>query len=182
MLPPVMTPSPPSLQTARLTLRPHSLSDFPDTAALWADPEVVRFIGGRPLTREESWTRFLRYVGHWTALGFGYWTVRETASGRFVGEVGFGDYKRDLDPPLDGVPEGGSVRAAWAAGRGYATEAVTAALAWGDEAFGGRDTACLIRPDHLGSIRVAGKVGFVETQRSLYKGEPMVVMTRRRPA
>ena len=173
--------APPILQTARLTLRPHVLPDFPDTAALWADPEVVRFIGGRPLTREESWTRFLRYVGHWTALGFGYWTVRDTASGRFVGEVGFGDYKRDLDPPLEGVPEAGWVLAAWAAGRGYATEAVTAALAWGDAALGGPHTACIIRPDHVASIRVAGKVGFVETHRAPYKGEPIVVMTRRRP-
>ena len=170
------------LQADRLTLRAHQLSDFPDTAALWADPEVVRFIGGRPLTQEESWARFLRYMGHWAALGFGYWTVWETASGRFVGEVGFADYKRDLEPSLGGVPEAGWVLSSWAAGRGYATEAVMAALAWADGALPGSSTVCIVRPDHLGSIRVAEKVGFAATRRACYKGEPIVVMTRRRPA
>ena len=85
----------PVLRTDRLTMRPHRLEDFPDTAALWADPEVVRFIGGHPLSREESWARFLRYLGHWTALGFGYWTVRHR---RMVQRVHHPSGSRRLDP------------------------------------------------------------------------------------
>ena len=61
----------PVLETPRLLLRPHTLDDFPATFAMWSDPEVVRFIGGRPFTREEAWARLLRYVGHWTMLGYG---------------------------------------------------------------------------------------------------------------
>ncbi len=63
---------------------------------MWADPEVTRYIGGKPLTEEESWARLLRYVGHWSLLGFGYWVVEEKTTGNFIGEVGFADYKRDL--------------------------------------------------------------------------------------
>lgn len=103
----------PAIETQRLVLRGFRVEDFADSAALWADPDVTRFIGGRPSTEEESWTRFLRYLGHWSALGFGYWAVREKNSGRYVGEVGFADYRRDIEPSLGGAPEIGWVLAAW---------------------------------------------------------------------
>ena len=54
----------PMLQTPRLTLRRPGLADFADSAALWADPRVTRFITRRPATTEEVWARLLRYVGH----------------------------------------------------------------------------------------------------------------------
>jgi RimJ/RimL family protein N-acetyltransferase len=65
------------LETDRLIMRPHVRADFDDSFAMWSDPEVTRFIGGQPSTREETWSRLLRYVGHWTMLGFGYWAVRD---------------------------------------------------------------------------------------------------------
>src|SRR5208337_2226490 len=95
----------PVLETERLRLRGHCIDDFSDSAAMWADPAVTRYIGDKPLTEEESWTKFLRYVGHWSLLGFGYWVVEEKATGHFAGEIGFADYKRDLQPSLKGVPE-----------------------------------------------------------------------------
>lgn len=59
----------PTLETERLILRPHRVQDFEAVAALWAEPEVVRFISGTPSAPEESWARLLRYIGHWQALG-----------------------------------------------------------------------------------------------------------------
>ena len=47
----------------------------------------------------------MRYSGHWAILGFGYWVVRDTQSGRFLGEVGFADYHREIEPSLHGTPE-----------------------------------------------------------------------------
>ena len=79
----------PTLETERLVLRAHRVEDFSDLAALWADPVVTRFISGVPQTAEESWSRLLRYAGHWLLLGFGYWAVEEKATGNFLGEVGF---------------------------------------------------------------------------------------------
>jgi RimJ/RimL family protein N-acetyltransferase len=137
---------------------------------------VTRFIGGRPFTTEEVWARLLRYTGHWHHLGYGYWVVRETASGRFVGEVGFADFKRDLSPSFDGAPEMGWVLATWASGRGFATEAVRAGLAWIDERFA--RTVCLINVDNSRSMRVATKSGYREWQRSTYKGSPVVLYER----
>jgi RimJ/RimL family protein N-acetyltransferase len=168
----------PAIDTARLTLRGHRLEDLEDVAAMWGDSEVVRHIGGRPFTHEESWSRLLRYVGHWALLGFGFWVVREKATGRFVGEVGFADFKRDMEPSLDGLPEAGWVLAPWAHGQGYASEAVGAALTWADANFGGRGLACIIDLGNVASIRVAAKAGFREVARSLYKGDLVIVFRR----
>jgi RimJ/RimL family protein N-acetyltransferase len=168
----------PILETQRLKLRGHRLEDFVQCAAMWADPLVIRYVGGKPLTEEESWTRFLRYAGHWSLLGFGYWVAEEKTSGKFVGEVGFSDYKRAVEPSLKGVPEIGWVLASTAHGRGYATEAVRAAVEWGDRHFEGARTACIIAPDNLASIRVAEKCGYRQFQRATYKGHPTLMFER----
>jgi RimJ/RimL family protein N-acetyltransferase len=144
---------------------------------MWADPLVIRYIGGKPLSQEESWTRLLRYVGHWWLLGFGYWVAEEKATGKFVGEIGFADYKRDLEQ-LKGVPEIGWVLASAAHGKGYATEAVRAVVEWGDAHFERARTACIIAPDNLASIRVAEKCGYRQTQVATYKGHSTLMFER----
>src|ERR1700728_3292085 len=99
----------PVLETERLRLRGHRLDDFTACAAMWADPVVTRHIGGKPFSEEESWSRLLRYAGHWALLGFGYWVVEEKATGNFAGEIGFANYKRNLEPKLEDMPEIGWV-------------------------------------------------------------------------
>ncbi|HVK73496.1 MAG TPA: GNAT family N-acetyltransferase [Kofleriaceae bacterium] len=170
----------PSLATDRLTLRGHRIEDYDECVALWGDAVVTRYIGGRPFTAEEVWARVLRYVGHWALLGFGYWVVRERATGRLVGEVGFADFHRDIVPSFEGRPEAGWVLAPWAHGKGCATEAVGAVLAWGDAHLKSDRTVCLIDPDNLASIRVAEKVGYRELARTTYKGDPSIVFERQR--
>ncbi|MBZ5526026.1 MAG: GNAT family N-acetyltransferase [Acidobacteriia bacterium] len=172
----------PILETERLKLRGHRLHDFTHCAAMWADPGVTRHIGGKPLTEEESWTKFLRYAGHWSLLGFGYWLVEEKETGNFLGEIGFADYKRDLQPSLKGIPEIGWVLASQSHGRGYATEAVRAAVAWGDAHLPSARTACIIDPENLPSIRVAVKCGYRELQLATYKGQPTMMFVRDRSA
>ena len=41
----------PVIETERLILRAHKLDDFDALAALWSDPTIVRFVGGKPSTR-----------------------------------------------------------------------------------------------------------------------------------
>ena len=172
------SPAVPVLDTGRLVLRGHRLDDFADYVALWADPVVTRYIGGRPSSEEETWTRLLRGVGHWSLMGFGYWAIIEKASGRFAGEVGFVDLKRSIQPSLAGAPENGWVLAPWAQGRGLATEAVQAAIDWGAPRFGERRMVCLIHPDNHASLRVAEKCGYRERARTVYKGDPTLVLER----
>jgi RimJ/RimL family protein N-acetyltransferase len=187
----------PVVETERLRLRGHRAEDFRDSFALWSDPVVTRFIGGKPLSEEEVWARVLRYVGHWAWMGFGYWAVEEKATGRFVGEMGLSDWKRDLSPSIHGIPEVGWIFAPRFHGQGYATEAVRAAIAWGRKHLGsnsnqtdalavaGREPAlfsarlvCLIDPENVPSIRVAQKCGFQEVLRTSYHGEPTILFTQ----
>jgi RimJ/RimL family protein N-acetyltransferase len=169
----------PTLETERLKLGAHGLQDFVHCAAMWADPEVTRYIGGKPHSEEESWARLLRYAGHWSFLGFGYWVVEEKSTGHFIGEVGFADYKRDL-PALKGLPEIGWAFTTQARGKGYATEAVRAAIAWGDAHFPSPRTACIIHPKNLASIRIAEKCGYCESLRTTYKSHPTIMFVRER--
>lgn len=145
---------------------------------MWGDPAVTRHLGGGPFTAEETWSRLLRYVGHWTLLGFGYWIVEERESGRFAGEVGFADYRRDVQPSLAGMPEIGWVLPAHAHGKGYATEAAQAAVAWGERYFGAVRTACIVAPGNAASIRVAEKCGYREWQRGTYKEHATLICVR----
>ncbi|WP_025599304.1 GNAT family N-acetyltransferase [Burkholderia sp. WSM2230] len=177
-----MSKQPTTLTTARLTLRAHTRDDFPESLTMWSDPEVVRFIGGKIFTREEVWARLLRYVGHWSLLGYGYWVVRETDSGRFVGEVGFADFQREIEPSLSGTPEIGWALNPAMHGKGYATEAVRAAVAWADEKWPGVATACIVAPENEASLRVAHKAGYREQVRTSYKGQPTIMLRRAPPA
>ena len=92
-----------------------------------------------------------------------------------MGEVGFGNFKRDMEPPLGAIPELGWVLAPAKHGKGYATEAAKAALQWGRQHFGANDFTCLIHPDHRASIGVARKCGFVEQRVGTYKGRPAII-------
>jgi RimJ/RimL family protein N-acetyltransferase len=164
---------------SRTILRAHRLDDFDDYAAMWADPVVTRFIaGGKPRTREESWLRFLRHPGMWAMIGYGFWAVEEKATGRFIGEAGFHDLKRDISPSIEGVPEAGWGLIASAHGQGFATEIVGAATARGDGRFGGAKTVCIIDPDNAGSISVAQKCGYREIVRTAYHDKPTIMFER----
>ncbi len=145
---------------------------------MWSDPDVTRFIGGAPSTQQQVWSRMLSYAGHWTLLDFGYWAVEEAASGTFIGEMGFANFKRDIEPAMKEAPEIGWAFAAHAHGKGFATEAVRAAVAWGDERFGPVRTVCLMNPDNLASIRVAEKCGYREFKRSQFNGNPVLFFER----
>jgi RimJ/RimL family protein N-acetyltransferase len=166
----------PVLETKRLRMRSHILADFVHTKAVWSDPAVVTFMGARPFTEEECWARFLRYLGLWAALGFGYWVVEEKSTGDFVGEVGFGVFKRDMVPSLGDAPELGWALAPAQHGKGYATEAAQAAIQWGREHFTD-DMVCIIHPEHSASINVASKCGFQRRTLSSYRGQPSVIFT-----
>lgn len=170
----------PVLRSKRLRLRAPTPDDFPQSYAMWSDPVVTRFIGGRPHTKEEIWGRLLRYIGHWQAVGYGYWIV-ELADGGYIGEVGFSDYKRDLEPSLDGFPEMGWVLASNAHGQGFAFEASRAALEWRDAVLPSGQTFCFIAPEHMSSLRIAETLGFRRGSDAIYRGDTMAVLWRESP-
>jgi RimJ/RimL family protein N-acetyltransferase len=92
--------------------------------------------------------------------------------------VGFADHKRDISPSLDGIPEIGWALTPEKQGLGYATEAVGIALTWADEHLATPQTAAIIHPDNISSIRIAEKTGYVNGGTTVYKDQPTTVFRR----
>jgi len=170
----------PVLETARLVLRPFEESDLEAQAKAMGDPEVMRYLGANPLSREDTWRRMLCAPGLWTVLGFGYWAVVARDDGRYLGQLGFADFKREMTPSIEGLLEIGWIFAPAAQGQGYATEAALAALDWADAVLAPPETVAIIDPDNAASIRVAEKIGFNENEPATYRGEPILLFRRRR--
>lgn len=168
----------PVVTTERLVLRGCRVGDYDNFAALWGNPQVTQFIGGQPSDASDSWRRLLGVAGHWALLGFGFWLVEETATGRFVGQVGLARLNRGLGQRFDEAPETGWVLAPWAHGKGYATEAAQAALAWGERERGMTRFVCMIDPAHEGSLNVATKCGFSAFAEAEFREAPVVLLER----
>ena len=130
------------------------------------------------LKREDAWRKLLCVAGLWPILGYGYWAVERREDGRFIGQVGFADFKRDMTPSIEGLPEMGWLFAADTFGNGYASEAVRAGLGWIDQAMAPAQTVAIIDEANHASIRVAEKAGFARREEGVYRGEPILVFRR----
>jgi RimJ/RimL family protein N-acetyltransferase len=171
----------PVVETARLRLRAHARGDLHACLAMWSDPRVLQYLGGRASSLEESWSRLLRYTGHWAHMGFGLWAVEEKASRRFIGEAGYANFHRELNPSFADAPEGGWVFAADAHGKGYATEAMQAAGDWMDRTRGRERRVCLIEPANIASLRVAEKLGFTKFADASYRETAVTLLETAAP-
>jgi RimJ/RimL family protein N-acetyltransferase len=168
----------PVIETARLRLRCLTKEDLRYWVAATSDPEVVRYLGGVAFSREDIWRRILATAGSWHILGYGYWAVELRDRPEMIGHVGFGDFKRDMQPGIEGMPEMGWVFARAGQGRGYASEAVAAGLDWADQALAGQEIAAIIDPDNAPSIRVAEKAGFSSCEQAVYRDQPILLFKR----
>ena len=78
------------LETDRLLLRMwREETDFETYASMCADEDIMRYIGGKTMTRVEAWRHMAFHIGHWEMRGYGHWAVEEKESGDFIGRIGF---------------------------------------------------------------------------------------------
>jgi RimJ/RimL family protein N-acetyltransferase len=168
------------IETERLRMRRPAPRDFDASYAMWSNPRVTEHIGGTPSTRGQAWSRLLAVIGHWTAYPFGSLVVEEASTGAFVGEVGLSHYKRDITPAIDEFPEAGWAFSPAMQGRGYATEALRALLAWADATIDAPRIVALITETNGASLRVAEKSGFREYARTTFNAKPVILFERLR--
>ena len=142
-----------TLETERLIMRMWRDADFEEYAELCADPEVMRYLGGKVFDRTEAWRQMASMIGHWYLRGYGIWAVEEKGSGRLAGRIGC------INPEgWPGFEVGWTLkREFW--GKGYATEAGRRALEYGFNELDKPHIISLIHPENRASIRVAERLG-----------------------
>jgi RimJ/RimL family protein N-acetyltransferase len=164
------------LETDRLLLRQWREADFEPYAEICADAEVMRYLSGKVMTREDAWRHMAFLAGHWQLLGYGPFAVEEKATGRLMGRIGF------LNP--EGWP---GFELGWTLGRpfwgkGYATEGARRALEYAFTELDKPHVISLIHPENKGSIRVAERLGEKPEGTAEVFGKPVIVYGIDRPS
>lgn len=140
------------IETDRLILRLPRVEDLDAWAAMMADEQAAKFIGG-VTPRSVTWRGLMTMIGCWHAMGFAMFSVIEKSSGRWVGRLG--PWMPDGWPG----PEVGWAIARDCWGRGYATEGATAATNWAFDHLGWDRVIHSIDPENTASQAVAHKLG-----------------------
>lgn len=142
----------PTLQTARLVLRAPRLQDFDAYADILCSERSAPF--GGPFDRAGAWADFTNYVAGWLLHGHGVWTLADPASP----EAPLGFLLIGLEPG-DAEPELGYMLTAEAEGRGLATEAARAALAFAVEKLGFATLVSYVDAGNPRSVAVTARLG-----------------------
>ncbi|GAA2456748.1 GNAT family N-acetyltransferase [Actinomadura vinacea] len=163
------------LETERLILRPLAGADFDDYAAMLADPDVTsglaETVGTSP---SDAWHSLATFIGHHQIRGYSHWAVIEKETGKFAGRAG------PWSPHgFPGLGVGWCLsREHW--GKGYATEAGRAALAYCFSALDAEEVISLILPSNRRSAAVAERIGHRYLRDEEYHGQTVHVYGQRR--
>lgn len=143
----------PRLETERLILRAWRNEDFEPLAEFLADADVMRYLGGKPLSRGDAWRSMSMSIGHWHLRGYGVWAVERKADKALIGRIGL------INP--EGWPR---LEVGWTLGKpywgqGYATEAARAAMNYAFLTQPVGRLISVIDPENKASQAVAARLG-----------------------
>ena len=156
------------LITPRLRMRPFTATDHEAIHAVYADPEVMRYVGhGAHRSMAETLRALRVYADILAAHGYSFLAVVERDGDALVGDAGLN--------PLGGrgpdVELGYTVaRASW--GQGYATEARRALVAHAFAALGVPRVVAQVEPANLASRHVLEKLGMTPREERTAYGRP----------
>jgi [ribosomal protein S5]-alanine N-acetyltransferase len=167
-----------SLQTERLVLRAPLPDDAEALAPMYADPEVMRYVGdGRALTRAQTDRSVRRMIERWKADGFGLFTTVRKSDQVVIGRVGLLVWNTATWQPTTRAEGAGApteVEVGYTLGRGYwghgyATEAAAAVRDYALGELGAERLIALIVHGNTASENVARKLG-LEYERDIMLG------------
>jgi ribosomal-protein-alanine N-acetyltransferase len=156
------------LTTPRLRLRPFTPADQPEIHAVYADPDVMRFVGhGAHRTMAETATALRTYGDVLERRGYSFLAVSEREGGALIGDAGL--------HPLGGVGPDVELgytlaRSAW--GKGYATELGRALIEYAFTVLRVPRVVAQVEPANTGSRRVLAKLGMTEREQRTAYGRP----------
>jgi ribosomal-protein-alanine N-acetyltransferase len=155
----------PEIETARLLLRMFNQDDLEDLSRIYADADVMRYLSGHPLTRDETagWLKY--FMTGWEQYGFGWWAVVLKESGELIGHCGLQFIH--VTPEIEVTY--GLARAYWK--KGMASEAGRACLRYGFEQLKLDRIYALADPGNTGSHRVMERIGMTYDKTEYYKDD-----------
>lgn len=143
-----------NLSSDRLNLPPLSIKHGSNLAAVYADPEVARYVGGDRLTPDAISSQVAAFAAEWDQRGYGQSAVIDRSTGEFLGRIGLHFW-----PGWDEV-ELGYILGRSAQGKGIAFEGASAWIDWARTSSGVARLIANIHPNNAPSIRLAQKLGF----------------------
>ena len=163
------------LTTARLRLEPCADSHLDGLNALNADPEVMRYISGKPETREETQAMITRVQARWAEFGYSWWTFIERETGEIVGAGCLQNLRREAAPQADPTCP---LELGWRLrrdrhGRGYASEAAFAMGDWAFERFKPDELLAVCEPANTASSNVMKRLGMHDDGLQRWYGKDM---------
>jgi len=141
------------LETERLLFRDHTLDDLEPFCAMEADPEVRRWVGGAPRTREAAERKFREVYLPAVRNRMGMWATILKEEERYIGYCGV--YPNSAEAALGYH----LARPYWR--RGLATEAARAFVAFGFRELGLSRIVSAVEVGNDASKHILEKLGFV---------------------
>lgn len=132
-------------------MRAPSLDDFDALCVFYASPRA-NFVGGQ-MEPDKVWRHLALEIGHWQMRGYGRWTLVEKETGKPAGIIGL------WNPEGWPEPEIGWDLFEGFGGKGYATEAATAARSFAYDTLGWTTAISLVAPENHASRKVAQRLG-----------------------
>jgi len=155
----------PEIETERLLLRMFSQDDLDDLSTIYADADVMQYLSGHPLTREETagWLKY--FLDGWENFGFGWWAVILKESGQLIGHCGLQFIH--ITPEVEVTY--GLAKKYWR--KGIASESARACLRYGFEELKLERIYALADPGNTVSHRVMQRVGMKYDRTEYYKDD-----------
>ena len=146
------------LETERLLFRAHEPQDLEPYCAMEADPEVRRYVGGKPRPREVAEEKFYRVFLPSSPKRLRLWATVYKPEGVYIGYCGIYPHFGEHGPiPGEGTLAFYLARPYW--GRGLATEAGRAFLQFGWNELGLKRIVAGAHPENHASVHVLEKLG-----------------------
>ena len=145
----------PTLETARLSLRPMTVGDVDALLSIFGDPQVMASFGELPFSHERMLGWVNRNLAHQTEHGYGLFSVILKSSDLLIGDCGLEIMQMEGEPAAE---LGYDFRSEYW-DQGYATEAASAVRDYAFQTLGLTRLISLIRVGNHASKRVAEKVG-----------------------
>jgi ribosomal-protein-alanine N-acetyltransferase len=148
------------LESSRLIFRQHELADLDAFCAMEMDPDVRRYVGGYPRSREDAERRFPHRQLQEVSGRLGVWATVLKSNGQYIGRCGLYPH---LDAAGSRVADEAALsfyiaRAYW--GQGLASEAGAAFVEFGWKQLQLSRIVTIVQVGNGASVRILEKLGF----------------------